>query len=233
MTCTLLVLLFMAAMRRAVVENCAANCVMWDGKNRKIRREMMEIYGTYMEICGKYLGNTWEMMDIYIWDNHGSGSATTGIWASQTGMAWRGYNVDGLVDEGWEWCCGIFDYFWGGNLGKMWSAMPCFEWTGSYTSCYLPCVRWFWKHLTAHSTAPPGSNNRSCCLDISVCASKTLRNSWSTCEVPWTTHLEPLVTLIWDGSTPMWSENQRELKFSASARWGPTASFFDLSPTQP
>ena len=67
MTCTLLVLLFMAAMRRAVVENCAANCVMWDGKNRKIRREMMEIYGTYMEICGKYLGNTWEMMDIYIY----------------------------------------------------------------------------------------------------------------------------------------------------------------------
>ena len=67
MTCTLLVLLFMAAMRRAVVENCAANCVMWDGKNGKIRREMMEIYGTYMEICGKYMGNTWEMMEIYIY----------------------------------------------------------------------------------------------------------------------------------------------------------------------
>jgi hypothetical protein len=28
MTCTLLVLLFMAAMRRAVAENCAANCAM-------------------------------------------------------------------------------------------------------------------------------------------------------------------------------------------------------------
>ena len=176
------------------------------------------------------MGNIWEIHGkwwkyIYIWDNHGSGSATTGIWASQTGMAWRGYNVDGLVDEGWEWCCGIFDYFWGGNLGKMWSAMPCFEWTGSYTSCYLPCVRWFWKHLTAHSTAHPGSNNRSCCLDISVCASKTLEfliNMWGTMNYPPWTFSDPY--LGWFNPHVIWKPTRAEIQ--RQCKMGPHSVFF-------